>query len=105
MMSPMLRMMRDIIQLVSRMWGDGQDADEHDGSACGHASPRPSNAAARRQRQFALGCPPSPRLRRVRRSSLNLGRERRLEGPSASAKKTAATTTDATLIPPGLAAG
>jgi len=37
---------------------DRQDADEHDGSACGHASPRPSNAAAKRQRQFALGVGP-----------------------------------------------
>jgi len=27
-------------------------------SACGHASPRPGNAAAKRQRQFALGAGP-----------------------------------------------
>ena len=29
-----------------------------DGSACGHAAPRPSNAAVKRQRQFALGVGP-----------------------------------------------
>src|SRR5437016_8288894 len=35
---------------------DGQDGQ--DGSACGHASTRPSTAAAKRQRQFALGVGP-----------------------------------------------
>jgi hypothetical protein len=39
---------------------------------------------AKHQRQFAPGRPPSPRLRRVRRSSRERASERRLEGPSAS---------------------
>ena len=53
------------VRLAGNGGRDGQDRqDRQDGSACGHASPRPGNAAAKRRRQFALGAGPQRRCRK-----------------------------------------
>src|SRR5947207_12291982 len=48
----------------------------------GHGNPRLRVSVSSR-----WGCPPPPRLRRIRRSSQSIAGERRLEGPGTSARE------------------
>src|SRR5437016_1833889 len=45
------------------------DCGSQSGSACGHASTRPWEAAAQRQRQFALGVGPQRQWKKVGRAA------------------------------------